>query len=76
MINEYESRLVDDIRQFLVKLAPPSNPYLHNDLHLRPQSEEVWKFELTSLSRFKKTFQDQHNAVLCPITNQGPSFSP
>jgi thiamine phosphate synthase YjbQ (UPF0047 family) len=41
MINEYESRLVDDIRQFLLKLAPPSYPYLHNDLHLRPQSDEV-----------------------------------
>eukprot|EP00291_Cryptomonas_curvata_P004689 CAMPEP_0172191116 /NCGR_PEP_ID=MMETSP1050-20130122/23512_1 /TAXON_ID=233186 /ORGANISM="Cryptomonas curvata, Strain CCAP979/52" /LENGTH=183 /DNA_ID=CAMNT_0012866109 /DNA_START=157 /DNA_END=705 /DNA_ORIENTATION=+ len=40
MINEYESRLVDDIRQFLLKLAPPNQPYLHNDLHLRPQSEE------------------------------------
>ena len=41
MINEYESRLVDDVRQFLLKLAPASHPYLHNDLHLRPQSEEV-----------------------------------
>lgn len=34
-INEMESRLVDDTRQYLLKLAPPSYPYLHNDLHLR-----------------------------------------
>ncbi len=31
-INEMEGRLVDDTRQFLLKLAPPSYPYLHNDL--------------------------------------------
>jgi hypothetical protein len=35
VINEMESRLVDDIRQYLLKLAPPDYPYLHNDLHLR-----------------------------------------
>jgi len=34
-INEMEGRLVDDARQFLVKLAPPLYPYLHNDIHLR-----------------------------------------
>ena len=34
-INEMESRLVDDTRQFLLKLAPPSDPYLHNDLDFR-----------------------------------------
>lgn len=34
-INENESRLTDDIRQWLRKLAPPSDPYLHNDLHVR-----------------------------------------
>ncbi|EKU21279.1 hypothetical protein NGA_2056300, partial [Nannochloropsis gaditana CCMP526] len=39
-INECESRLMDDIRQFLLKLAPPQYPYLHNDIHLRPASEE------------------------------------
>ncbi|WIA37706.1 hypothetical protein OEZ86_014591 [Tetradesmus obliquus] len=47
-INEYETRLLDDIRQFLRKLAPPSDPYLHNDLHLReapadwPGGWEAW----------------------------------
>eukprot|EP00879_Flechtneria_rotunda_P010641 GHRR01011121.1.p1 GENE.GHRR01011121.1~~GHRR01011121.1.p1 ORF type:complete len:204 (+),score=20.41 GHRR01011121.1:152-763(+) len=40
-INESETRLLDDIRQFLRKLAPPSDPYLHNDLHLR-EAPEGW----------------------------------
>lgn len=34
-INEMESRLVDDARQYLLKIAPAAYPYLHNDLHLR-----------------------------------------
>lgn len=39
-INEFESRLQDDIRQYLGKLAPAMDPYLHNDLHLRPATYE------------------------------------
>lgn len=35
MINEMEARLVDDVRQFVLKLAPPQYPYLHNDLDFR-----------------------------------------
>lgn len=48
-INEMEGRLVDDIRQYLLKLAPPEYPYLHNDLHLRsgppgwPGGDEAWR---------------------------------
>lgn len=48
-INEMEGRLVDDIRQYLLKLAPPDYPYLHNDLHLRsgpagwPGGDEAWR---------------------------------
>jgi thiamine phosphate synthase YjbQ (UPF0047 family) len=48
-INEMEGRLVDDIRQYLLKLAPPDYPYLHNDLHLRdgppdwPGGNEAWR---------------------------------
>eukprot|EP00982_Pelagococcus_subviridis_P016182 31457-Pelagococcus_subviridis.AAC.25 len=34
-INEAEGRLMDDVRQYLTRLAPPGDPYLHNDLHLR-----------------------------------------
>jgi secondary thiamine-phosphate synthase enzyme len=34
-INEYEERLLEDIKVYLRKLAPPSDKYLHNDLHLR-----------------------------------------
>lgn len=48
-INEMEGRLVDDIRQYLLRLAPPDYPYLHNDLHLRngppgwPGGDEAWR---------------------------------
>lgn len=38
-INEAEPRLMDDVRQFLRKLAPPDHPYLHNDLHLREEPD-------------------------------------
>ena len=35
LINEFESRLVDDIKSFFAKLAPEGESYLHNDIHLR-----------------------------------------
>ena len=34
-INEYEKRLLQDIRAWLAKLAPADQKYLHNDIHLR-----------------------------------------
>ncbi|KST64894.1 secondary thiamine-phosphate synthase enzyme YjbQ [Mastigocoleus testarum] len=34
-INENEERLLQDIKVYLRKLAPESDKYLHNDLHLR-----------------------------------------
>jgi secondary thiamine-phosphate synthase enzyme len=34
-INEYEERLLEDIKNHFQKLAPPTEKYLHNDLHLR-----------------------------------------
>lgn len=42
-INENEARLWEDIRVFLEKLAPASDRYLHNDLHLRdvPPDEPI-----------------------------------
>ncbi|KAG8461495.1 hypothetical protein KFE25_001099 [Diacronema lutheri] len=48
-INEMEPRFVDDVRQFLLKLAPPQYPYLHNDLDYRagppewPGGDEAWR---------------------------------
>lgn len=48
-INEMEGRLVDDIRQYFLKLAPPNLPYLHNDLDYRvgpddwPGGDEAWR---------------------------------
>ncbi|WP_224086646.1 secondary thiamine-phosphate synthase enzyme YjbQ [Nostoc sp. MS1] len=42
-INEDEVRLLEDIKVFLRKLAPESDRYLHNDLHLRvvPEDEPI-----------------------------------
>ncbi|VEP15015.1 conserved hypothetical protein [Hyella patelloides LEGE 07179] len=34
-INEYEVRLLEDIKRHFAKLAPADAKYLHNDLHLR-----------------------------------------
>ncbi len=34
-INEYEERLLEDLKVHLSKLAPQTAKYLHNDLHLR-----------------------------------------
>ena len=39
-INENEERLLEDIKVFLRKLAPESDLYLHNDLHLRVVPED------------------------------------
>ncbi|MEO1589694.1 MAG: secondary thiamine-phosphate synthase enzyme YjbQ [Cyanobacteria bacterium J06632_22] len=35
VVNEDEERLRVDIKAYLKKLAPPTDRYLHNDLHLR-----------------------------------------
>lgn len=42
-INENEERLLEDVKVFLRKLAPESERYLHNDLHLRdvPENEPM-----------------------------------
>ncbi|BAT56055.1 hypothetical protein NOS3756_50550 [Nostoc sp. NIES-3756] len=39
-INEDEVRLLEDIKVFLCKIAPESDRYLHNDLHLRVVPED------------------------------------
>jgi secondary thiamine-phosphate synthase enzyme len=39
-VNEYEERLLDDIKTYLRKLAPEGDRYLHNDLHLRDVPED------------------------------------
>ena len=46
---EFEPRFVDDARQFLLKLAPPYYPWLHNDVDNRvgppdwPGGDEAWR---------------------------------
>lgn len=48
-IQEFEPRFVDDARQFLIKLAPPYYPWLHNDIDFRvgppdwPGGDEAWR---------------------------------
>jgi thiamine phosphate synthase YjbQ (UPF0047 family) len=48
-MNEMEGRLVDDIRQYFLKLAPPYYPYLHNDIDYRvgpddwPGGDPAWR---------------------------------
>lgn len=39
-INENEERLLEDVKVYLKKLAPPDEKYLHNDLHLRVVPED------------------------------------
>jgi secondary thiamine-phosphate synthase enzyme len=39
-INENEERLLEDVKVHLGKLAPDSERYLHNDLHLRDVPED------------------------------------
>lgn len=39
-INEDEERLLEDIKVFLNKIAPETDRYLHNDLHLRVVLED------------------------------------
>jgi len=34
-INENEERLLEDVRRFFTRLAPPEDTYLHNDTRLR-----------------------------------------
>ena len=34
-INEFEGRLVEDVKTFLGRLIPPGDSYLHNDIELR-----------------------------------------
>ena len=35
VINEFEQRLLDDIRAFFARLVPVTDQYRHNDIHLR-----------------------------------------
>jgi len=41
LVNEFETRLLEDIKIFFNRLIPANDKYLHNDIHLRdcPQDE-------------------------------------
>lgn len=34
-INEHEERLLEDVKRFLIRLIPPGDRYLHNDIAMR-----------------------------------------
>lgn len=36
VVNEDEPRLLRDLERFFLQLVPANRPWLHNDLHLRP----------------------------------------
>jgi len=58
-INEYEARLLDDVREFMLKLAPPNFPYKHNDLHLRPASDADYaRIDRNWMSQGKGTLEE------------------
>jgi secondary thiamine-phosphate synthase enzyme len=40
MINEYEERLLEDVKTFLMRLVPPDDRYMHNDIALRDCPED------------------------------------
>lgn len=64
-INEYESRLLDDVRDFLGRLAPADRRYKHNDLHLRPASE-------ADLARIDRNWMSQGKGTLAEFMAQEP----
>jgi secondary thiamine-phosphate synthase enzyme len=39
-INEFEERLLEDVKTFLTRLIPPDDRYLHNDIALRDCPED------------------------------------
>ena len=76
-INEMEDRLVDDARQFLLKLCPPLYPYLHNDLHVRyPPNDDRWKGTVEEWRKQEPLNAHSHliamllgQSVVVPISN-------
>jgi secondary thiamine-phosphate synthase enzyme len=63
-VNEYEERLLTDIKAYLRRLAPPEAKYLHNDLHLRdvpPDEPENAHSHLMAMTL--------HNSEVVPIVD-------
>ena len=63
-VNEYEERLLADIKTYLRKLAPVGDRYLHNDLHLRdvpPDEPENAHSHLMAMTL--------HNSEMIPVVN-------
>lgn len=63
-VNEYEERLLEDIKAYLRKLAPEGDRYLHNDLHLRdvpPDEPENAHSHLMAMTL--------HNSEMVPVVD-------
>lgn len=58
-INEDEARLRRDYAKWLLALAPPDAPYLHNDLEQRPETErDLAAIERNWMSQGKGTLEE------------------
>lgn len=58
-INEFETRLLDDVAEFMGKLAPADGKYKHNDLHLRPASDaDLARIDRNWISKGKGTLAE------------------
>ena len=67
-VNENEERLLEDIRNFFLTLAPPDASYKHNDLHLRvdipPDEPENAHSHLIAMMLGHSETVAVHNGVL------------
>ena len=74
-INEAEDRLMDDIRQYMLKLAPPGDPYLHNDIHLRdgppdwPGGNDAWRAQEPKNAHSHLLSMLIGNSLAVPVVN-------
>lgn len=79
-INENEERLLEDVRQFLTRLIPPGERYLHNDIALRdcpPDEPEnahshlaammLGSSEVIALSEGKLVLGEYQSVILCEL---------
>ena len=66
MLNEFEERFVSDARQWLLRLAPPSDPWLHNDIDFRCRlSLARWFALITCTLQLLRV-----STLACPLAGQ------
>lgn len=58
-LNEFEFLLREDVRDFMLRLAPPQDPWRHNDLQRRPASDEDYeRIDRNWMSKGKGTLEE------------------